>query len=97
MNLAICAAIRSRKVIQFSYDGDNRVVEPFCHGTSTAGNDLLRAYQVRGQSASGTPLGWKLFEESKITGLRQTGEVFTGNRQGYNPNDSAMAIVHCHG
>lgn len=96
MNLGICAAIRSHKVIQFSYDECERVVEPFCHGTSTAGKELLRGYQVDGQSASGAPVGWKLFAVSKIVGLSQTGETFSGVRSDFNPSDPAMSDVHCH-
>lgn len=96
MNLAICAAIKSRKVVQFTYDNYARVVEPFCHGTSTMGNELLRGYQVGGQSESGEPVGWKLFTVSNISDFRQTGDVFLTNRPGYTPYDSAMSTVHCH-
>jgi len=50
MNLEICAAIRTRSVIQFYYDGGLRTVEPHCHGVSKDGNELLRGYQTGGYS-----------------------------------------------
>lgn len=96
MNLVICAAIRSHEIIHFDYDGSERVVEPFCHGTSTTGKELLRGYQVGGQSASGAPVGWKLFAVSKIVELSQTGETFSGVRSDFNPSDPAISAVHCH-
>lgn len=64
MNAGICAAIRSRAVLQFSYDGGIRTVEPHCHGISRADNEVLRAWQTGGYSESGEPVGWKLFEVS---------------------------------
>lgn len=96
MNTTICSAIRSRQVLRFSYDGGWRTVEPFCHGISTAGHEVLRGYQTGGYSESGNPVGWKLFQVSKIAGLMPTGQTFAGARPGYNPNDAAMAAVHCH-
>lgn len=96
MNTAICSAIRSRAVTQFYYDGGLRTVELHCHGTSSAGNEVVRGYQTGGYSSSGEPVGWKLFDVAKISGLRQTGVVFQVNRPGYNPSDSAMQYVHCH-
>jgi len=96
MNAMICSAIRSRQVLRFSYDGGWRTVEPFCHGISTAGNEVLRGYQTGGYSESGNPVGWKLFQVSKIASPTPTGQTFSGARPGYNPNDAAMTSVHCH-
>lgn len=93
---SICSAIRSQQVVEFYYDGGARTVEPFCHGTSTAGNEVLRGYQTGGYSSSGNPVGWKLFTVSDISGLSVTNTQFPGNRPGYDPNDSAMRNVHCH-
>jgi hypothetical protein len=47
MNAAICAAIKKKAVIQFNYKGSLRIVEPQCHGTSTAGNEVLRGFQTK--------------------------------------------------
>lgn len=96
MSMGICDAIADRAVVRFSYDGGSRTVEPHCHGVSRAGNEVLRGYQVGGYSESGNPVGWKLFEVAKISGLRQSGEVFTADRPGYNPNDRGMSSIHCH-
>lgn len=95
MNLTLCDAIRSRKVIEFHFDGGVRTVEPFCHGVSTAGNEVLRGYQTAGYSSSGRLPEWRLFTVSKISGLVVTGDRFQGSRPGYNPNDSAMNQIHC--
>jgi hypothetical protein len=95
MNGSMCAAIRGRAVIQFYYGGGLRTAEPYCHGTSHAGNEVLRAYQTGGFSESGNPIGWKLFEVGEISIIRQTGATFSTNRSGYNPNDSHMMSIHC--
>jgi predicted DNA-binding transcriptional regulator YafY len=96
MNARICNAIRDRKVIRFSYSGGFRNVEPFCHGISTVGNDVLRCWQIGGYSESGKPQGWKLFRMDAISNLTITDEAFEGRRPRYNPNDSAMTTIYCH-
>ena len=96
MNTVICAAIKARAVVQFHYDGGLRTVEPYCHGISRAGEEVLRAYQTAGYSKSGNPVGWKLFEVAKISRLQTPSQTFTKNRPMYNPNDRGMRQVHCH-
>lgn len=95
MNHDICDAITALPVVEFMYRGLPRIVEPFCHGISRAGNEVLRAYQVGGASESGNPVGWKLYEVSQMSGLRRTGATFRPGRPGYNPNDSQMTSIHC--
>lgn len=96
MNKAICDAISKRAVIQFHYDGGMRIVEPHCHGVSSAGNELLRGYQTGGYSESGKPVEWKLFTVSKISSISQTGDMFSQNRPFYNSSDKAMQTICCH-
>lgn len=96
MNHRICSAIRERRMIKFSYDGGTRFVEPYCYGISTAGNEVLRAFQIKGFSRSGPNYGWRLFNVAKISGFRKMDEFFEGRRAGYDPNDSAMTRIHCH-
>jgi hypothetical protein len=96
MNKAICEAIRKRAVIQFRYDSDKvRVVEPQCHGISTTGKEVFRGYQTSGHSKSRQTHAEKLFEVSKISALKETGESFSDPGPHFNPDDKAMAYVHC--
>jgi hypothetical protein len=96
MNSQICQAIREMRVIEFYYDGGVRTVEPFCHGVSTAGNEVLRGCQVGGYSRSGDLPRWRLFNVAEIRRLTVTEEAFTGKRPGYRARDSAMGRVCCH-
>ena len=66
VNSTICQAIGTRAVIEFSYGGGHRVVEPHTHGISTAGNEVLRGYQVSGYSSSQSSPFWRLFDVSRI-------------------------------
>jgi predicted DNA-binding transcriptional regulator YafY len=95
MNTIICSAIDSRSVLSFYYNGGERIVEPFCHGSGKQGQDLLRGYQIAGYSESGNPVGWKLFRVDQMSDIDTTGEQFTGARPLYNPEDSAMRVIHC--
>ncbi len=95
MNSMVCAAIHDRSVIEFIYKNRTRIVEPYCHGVSQAGNEVLRAFQIGGDSDSGNPVGWKLYEMSRMSVLRTTGASFVGPRPGYNPNDTQMTLIHC--
>lgn len=96
MNSILCRAIAARAVIEFAYEGGPRTAEPHIHGVSTAGNEVLQAYQVAGFSKSGNPQGWKLFEVSKMGPISVLEERFPANRPGYNPADRHMSRVHCH-
>lgn len=70
-------------------------MEPFCYGISTAGNEVLRGYQIDGYSESGNPVGWKLFRVSEISNFQITKTNFQNNRPFYNPNDSKMTRIYC--
>ena len=96
MNSTICQAIGTRAVIEFSYGGGHRVVEPHTHGISTAGNEVLRGYQISGYSSSQSSPFWRLFDVSRITGLTVTTGTFPTNRPDFDPDDDGMTQVHCH-
>jgi hypothetical protein len=89
----IADAIRNRKILEFSYNGQPRIVEPQTYGISTTGHPILRGYQRTGGSISGYTTGLRLFDIAKISHLRQTGEHFAEARPGHNPNDRAMSKV----
>lgn len=90
----ICDAIRLRHVIRLTYRGGVREVEPYVYGRSGTGDELLRAYQLRGASLSGT-VGWKMFRIEEITNVAVTFEPFDAPRSGYDPADAVIAFVNC--
>jgi hypothetical protein len=91
----ICDAIRKRLLLEFRYRGLPRVVEPYVHGVSTRGVEVLRAVQVGGSSNSGGFGYGKLWTVADITALRVTTESFPADDPNYDPNDSGMQRIHC--
>ncbi|HML06005.1 MAG TPA: hypothetical protein VK426_09545 [Methanobacterium sp.] len=72
----ICSAVTSKKLLQFNYEDSTRIVEPYCYGLTKDDNEVLRAYQVKGHSKSGHPIGWKLFSASKMENIIVSDEFF---------------------
>lgn len=93
MNSTLCQAIREKRILSFTYDGYARVVEPHCHGITTAGNEALRCYQVSGGSASGTVPGWHMMTTDKIVGLTVSPSLFANARPGYRTGDRGMSTI----
>ncbi len=91
----LCEAIRTRKVLAFTYEGHARVVAPYCHGFTRADHEVLRAVQLRGSSRSGHFATGKLWTVSKMRLVRTLDEGFVADDPDYEPNDSAMASIHC--
>jgi hypothetical protein len=91
----ICEAIRRRALLEFLYNNRLRVVAPYCCGVSARGADVLRAVQVRGESASGGFGFGKLWSVDKIADLRVLDEAFTPGDPDYNPTDRAMIKTYC--
>lgn len=95
MRKKLCDAISKSVVVEFQYNGHQRVVEPHAVGVTTAGNDVLRGYQTAGGSSSRTVPYWKMFKLQKIESLTDTNEQFNGPRRGYSPNDDHMSKIYC--
>jgi hypothetical protein len=91
----ICEAIQKRLLLEFRYGGLPRVVQPYAHGISTRGTEVLRAVQVGGSSNSGGFGYGKLWALEEITALRITTETFPADDPNYNPDDSGMQSIHC--
>jgi hypothetical protein len=91
----LCQAIEGRKLLAFTYEGHARVVTPYCHGFTRADDEVLRAVQVRGSSRSGNFGTGKLWTVSKMRLVRTLDEAFVPDDPDYEPNDSAMARIHC--
>ncbi len=94
MENIIREAIENKQVIEFSYKNDLRIVEPFVLGVSSSGKISLRAYQIGGFSSDSNNTGWKLFTLDKIDKLRIRTDNFTGIREYYNSNDSALNPIY---
>ncbi len=90
MNLLICQAISSNKVLKLVYHWGFRLVEPYAYGMNHKGHELLRSYQIGGASDSGEPVGWKLFRVDEINQLQETAVHFSRERKGYKRDDKAL-------
>jgi hypothetical protein len=95
MRQAICNAIAAHRLLAFSYEGLERVVEPHRCGHNTAGHDALLAWLVRGYSESGAGPGWRTYLLVEMRDIRALQETFASARPGYNPNDGSMQLVYC--
>jgi hypothetical protein len=91
---AICEAIQTHLRLKFLYGGKRRLVEPYCHGTSTTGAEVLRAVQVGSRSKRSSPGVGKLWLVAEMSDLTLA-EPFSPSDPNYKPNDRAMKIVHC--
>lgn len=96
MKEIICDAINKRLVIQFYYDGELRIVEPFVLGYhKDTGNLVLRSFRVGGFSKSEREPFWRLFDTSLIQNLQVTKKSAMSKREFYNPNDKHMSQIIC--
>jgi hypothetical protein len=90
----LCRAVAGKFLVQFKYDGRSRIVEPFCCGLSTAGNYVLRGFQIRGSDKT-KPLCWRLYELAEMSQLSVTSHNFKGKREDYNPHDPLITEIFC--
>ncbi|WP_082696179.1 WYL domain-containing protein [Aquitalea pelogenes] len=79
MEQLIKDAIATKKIIQFSYGGHCRVIEPHILGVSKGVVQVL-GYQLDGSSASGAVPDWRRFDLSRISALQITAQTFPGPR-----------------
>jgi len=81
---ALRLAIEKKRLIQLSYKGKLRVVEPHDYGVYK-GVARLFVYQVRGASTTQgrEGRGWKLLDVEKIAGCIVLDETFSGSRGDY--------------
>jgi len=89
-------AIRNKNVIEFYYDGYNRIAEPHVHGISNGQYEIL-TYQIDGGSKSGGIPDWRRIKAFEIADLRVTDRKFKGRRPfpsgKHSPFDEIFDIV----
>ena len=92
-------AINNKNEVIIYYDGDEntskgkRNVEVYAYGISMAGNPVIRAYQLSGDSDTIVP-EWKLFRVDRISQWSVLKIRFTTPRPKFNPNgDKSMKSV----
>ncbi len=77
-------AIEERRMVNFSYGGFARVLEPHAYGVSMTGEVVLHGYQTAGGSSSVPPPGWRTFTVSGISDLVVTERRFAKPRADYS-------------
>ena len=88
-----CAAMSLGKCLEIHYSGFSRVVEVHAVGYSTAGNPVMRVWQIRGGSVSNEPVGWKLMRLDEAVSVGQLAEASQAPRPGYRPGDRGMSQI----
>ena len=99
-------AIAKRNYVIITYDDGSgsftgkRLIQPYAYGLSKANNEVLRAFQVSGESLRGRQ--WKTFRVDRITSWMASHKTFDvpPPMQGYQTNeynkngDGSMAMVY---
>jgi hypothetical protein len=91
MNDVICEAIKEKRIVNFTYEGKLRSVEPFLLGMSTKDVLTLSGWQLSG----GSGVGWRDFHRGKMSNVTLTPQHFSGVRSGYNPHGGSFHSVVC--
>ena len=95
VNQVICDAIYHRSVLEFTYHGHPRTVEPHAYGVSWAQNEVLRCYQTDGTSRSGMVPCWRWMMVGEIESIFVSKGHFVGERTGYARGDKGMSTIFC--
>ena len=90
-----CDALRAGRCLELRYDGYSRVVEVHAVGVSTAGNPVMRVFQIRGGSVSGERMGWKLMRLDEAFTPVISDEPSQAPRNGYKRGDRDMVRIVC--
>lgn len=94
MNPEICNAISNKNLLEFTYNGSVRVVEPHSYGVTTKGREGLNGYQVS-ENDSHQKFGWRMFDMSKAESLTVLEKTFSKPRNDYIRGGSGMKKLFC--
>jgi hypothetical protein len=98
---AILDVMRGHRLVSLRYDDEEdpggkgqRWIEVYCYGQSKAYNDVIRVYQVGGDTKTIQP-GWKLFRVDRMMDFQKLGGTFNEPRDKFNPNgDKSMIRIY---
>jgi predicted DNA-binding transcriptional regulator YafY len=90
-----CEALRSKCRLELKYSGRDRIVEVHAVGYTKEERPIMRAWQVRGGSASGDSSGWKLFRLDEIESAKTLQEISEAPRSGYHRGDPMISRIVC--
>jgi hypothetical protein len=92
----ICRAIAGRRLVELDYNGRRRLIEPYSHGFSSDGREMLVGYQRAGGSDSGQIEGWKALAVERIERLALVDVSFIPSRVDYRAGSSKnIDELHC--
>lgn len=89
-----CDALSAGKRLVINYGGHTRVVEVHAVGTSTAGNPVMRAWQVTSTKPGGNN-EWRTFRLDKTWRFALSNEKSEAPRAGYRRNDADIPFIRC--
>lgn len=89
---AILRAIADRNLLSFVFVGQTHIVEPHAYGKTAAGDDVLRCFQVGGDSQD--TFSWKLIPVSEATNFALLDQHFLAARSGYASGDRGMKTIY---
>lgn len=83
---ALQQAIHERRLVQFSYRGGRRLVEPHMVAHNEAGSIVLSGWFVSGSSLTGEGPGWRAYLPAEMSHVVVLDQRFAGPRPGYRPD-----------
>lgn len=95
MYLLIFEAIEHRHLLQFTYEGFFRIIEPHMYGSDASGVDLLCGFQIAGVGEMGKHNGWHKFQVSKISDLSCLPTKYPGPRPSYKLSSKTFKRIYC--
>jgi hypothetical protein len=93
---AVCEAIRTRRLLSVRYGTRLRVLEPYVHGKTAEGAEVLLCYQREGETQSGYRSHWRTLHLAKIEDIRVLDVSFPFLRSEYDGQTPEIRTVHCH-
>jgi hypothetical protein len=97
MNQLIVQAIGERRLIELTYNGYPRIVEPHTYYRTVGGHEMLECYQVQGRHAStdrDADDDWEYFSVSRISNLSLLEKTFSGPRPDYKKPLKTTHVIY---